>query len=246
MEYLKRELSQPFSGWDFSHLNGRWSQEDLSWDYKKIVLEHLNDEMLLLDMGTGGGEFLLELDHPYEKTVVTESYPPNIKLCREKLSPLGIAVFGIDSEEKLPFPDAHFDMIINRHESYELREVMRILKPNGFFITQQVGKDNNRDMSFFLNEKYQSPYPDMYLEKQVSLFRDIGFRIDFAREEFPILKFFDIGAFAYFANIITWEFPDFNVEKLIDKLYFLHQRILNDGYIISTEHRFIIIAKKQE
>ena len=43
-------------------------------------------------MGTGGGELLLSFNHPYDKTSVTEGYEPNIKLCQEVLSPLGIKV----------------------------------------------------------------------------------------------------------------------------------------------------------
>ena len=36
-------------------------------------------------MGTGGGEFLLTLDHPFYNTVVTESYPPNVlTICNYK------------------------------------------------------------------------------------------------------------------------------------------------------------------
>lgn len=43
-------------------------------------------------MGTGGGKFLLTLDHPYNLTSVTEAYPPNVELCKNKLSPFGIEV----------------------------------------------------------------------------------------------------------------------------------------------------------
>ena len=36
--------------------------------------------MRLLDMDTGGGEFLLSLGHPFERTAATEGYPPNVEL----------------------------------------------------------------------------------------------------------------------------------------------------------------------
>ncbi|WP_442863859.1 methyltransferase domain-containing protein [Anaeromicrobium sp.] len=66
-------------------------------------------------MGTGGGEFLLSLNHPYEKTAVTEAWEPNVKLCKEKLLPLGICVRQAHEDNELPFEDNSFDMIINRH-----------------------------------------------------------------------------------------------------------------------------------
>lgn len=93
-------------------------------------------------MGTGGGEFLLSLNHPPQNMSATESWPPNIKLCLEKLAPLGIRVFPVQEDAHLPIEDDSFDIVINRHESYDLHEVRRILKPGGMFITQQVGGDN--------------------------------------------------------------------------------------------------------
>lgn len=78
-------------GWDFSHIAGRYTEEtDLPWDYQRIVLNSLRPEMKLLDVDTGGGEFLLSLHHPYENTSAAEAYPPNVALCRETLLPLGI------------------------------------------------------------------------------------------------------------------------------------------------------------
>ena len=65
-------------GWDFSHIDSRYREEgSLPWDYRKIILSHLGDRDYLLDMDTGGGEFLLSLGHPYSRTSATEAYPPN-------------------------------------------------------------------------------------------------------------------------------------------------------------------------
>ena len=106
----KAEEAASFSGWDFSHLDGRWQEGEIPWDYGEIVREFLQDSMELLDMGTGGGEFLLTLGHPYARTTVTEGYPPNAALCRERLAPLGIRVNCIapgviDTEMMAAFSD---------------------------------------------------------------------------------------------------------------------------------------------
>ena len=51
-------------GWDFSHIKGRYTEEtDLPWNYSRIILDYLKPEMKLLDIDTGGGEFLLSLGH---------------------------------------------------------------------------------------------------------------------------------------------------------------------------------------
>ena len=78
-------------GWDFSHIEGRYEEEtDLPWDFKAIIQSYLHKDSKLLDIDTGGGEFLLSLGHPYENTAATEGYPPNVELCRQELLPLGI------------------------------------------------------------------------------------------------------------------------------------------------------------
>ena len=67
--WRQKENAAHIHGWDFSHIAGRYTEEtDLPWDYQRIVLEHLKPEMKLLDIDTGGGEFLLSLHHPYENT----------------------------------------------------------------------------------------------------------------------------------------------------------------------------------
>jgi SAM-dependent methyltransferase len=244
--YLKTEIKEPFMGWNFSHIKDRWESDSLSWSYKKIINNHLEDNMNLLDMGTGGGEFLLGLDHPHKKTSVTESYSPNIQICLQRLAPLGITVYPIDSNDDLPIEDGIFDIVLNRHEDFSASEVNRILKSKGIFITQQVGKDNNSDLAKYLNSNYKTLFPEATLKKQVEFLEKNGFEILFKKEEFPKLRFFDIGAFVYFANIIDWEFQNFNIDKCIDKLYNLYKEIETKGFISSTEHRYVIVAKKRE
>ena len=63
---LKKEESiAHIHGWDFSHIAGRYTEEtDLPWDYQRIIFDYLKPEMKLLDIDTGGGEFLLSLHHP--------------------------------------------------------------------------------------------------------------------------------------------------------------------------------------
>ena len=36
----------------------------------------------------------------------------------------------------MPWGDGEFDLVMNRHESYDLAEVARVLSPGGLFLTQ--------------------------------------------------------------------------------------------------------------
>ena len=121
------------SGWDFSHIQGRCTVETLPGTIPRWCGSSCAPGASA-GHGTGRGELLLTLGHPYELTSVTEGWEPNLALCQKKLAPLGITVKYYDSEKgmPLPFPDDSFDLVIDRHESYDLSEVRRVLKKNGF------------------------------------------------------------------------------------------------------------------
>lgn len=240
------EEKESFKGWDFTHLDGRWKEEETPWDYKKCVMSYLNPDSELLDMGTGGGEFLLTLGHSYENTSVTEAWEPNVKLCKEKLEPLGICVKQVFEDEELPFEDDTFDIIINRHESYSISEIKRILKPTGVFVTQQVGGKNNEFLSKELIPDFISLYPDLLLDNETEKFKTEGFSILFEDEYFPFQRFLDVGAIVFYAKIMEWEFPGFTVDSCFDRLCNLQKILLEHGYIESFEHRFMIVAQNNK
>lgn len=61
--WKKEEKTAYIKGWDFSHIHGRYEEEnDLPWDYEKIVRQYLTGTAKVLDYDTGGGEFLLSLN----------------------------------------------------------------------------------------------------------------------------------------------------------------------------------------
>lgn len=239
----KKDEEMSFKGWNFAYLNDRWEDEELPWSYENILRKYLNPEYTLLDMGTGGGEFLLSLKHPYHKTSVTEMWGPNVEECKKKLSPLGIDVQQVYDDRELPFEDNFFDMIINRHESYDAKEVKRILKPNGIFITQQVGCKNNESLSKKIIKDFEPKFKDNDLKNRLKELKENDFEIIFKEEYFPYLHFFDVGAIVYFAKIIEWEFPNFTVDSCFNELCDLQKELNQKSYIESLEHRFIILCK---
>lgn len=241
-----REEQEIFQGWDFSHLSGRWESEELPWDYTTVVNEYRNPDQKLLDMGTGGGEFLLSLKHPYENTSVTESWAPNIQLCKERLEPLGIKVSAVENISRLPFADDSFDIVVNRHAAYDADEIKRVLKPDGMFITEQVGEKNNILLSQRLIENYRPKYLNFTLKAELERFEDKRFVIRYRDEAFLQSRFYDIGAVAYYAKIIPWEFPGFSVEHCYEKLCALQKDLEQFGFVESSEHRFILAAQNMK
>ena len=233
-------------GWDFSHISGRYAEEDdLPWNLRSIILQHLTDSMHLLDIDTGGGEFLLSLHHPPAYTAATENYPPNVALCRQTLSPLGIDFRPADGKGPLPFDDNQFDMVIDRHGDFCAEEIFRVLKPGGLFITQQVGAENDRELvQLLLPHETALPFPDQYLSIARGQFAQAGFTILEGQECFRPIAFYDVGALVWFARIISWEFPGFSVDSCLEQLFKAQQIIDAAGRIEGRIHRFMLIAQK--
>lgn len=249
-ENLKRiwkqeEQSAYINGWDFSHIYGRYDAEnDLPWNYEQIIRRYLKKDFDIMDYDTGGGEFLLSLNHPYERISVTEGYLPNVKLCREKLLPLGINFKECSDPSEIPFEDDAFDLIINRHGGFDAVEVYRLLRRGGLFITEQVGEDNERDLVEMVLPGANKPFSHLNLSEQRKRFENMGFRIVRAEEAFRPIKFYDVGAFVWFARIIKWEFPNFSVDNSFERLLKMQEIIDKTGKIEGTIHRYLIVAEK--
>ena len=136
-------------------------------------------------------------------------------------------------------------MVINRHGSYNPEEIYRVLKPDGIFITEQVGAENDRDLvAQLLAIVPPMPFPEQYLDIAVEKFEETGFSIIEKQETFRPIKFWDVGALVWFANIIEWEFPGFSVQGSLDQLYDLQEKLDQTGVIEGTIHRFLLVAKK--
>jgi len=244
-EFWLSEEKMDFSGWDFSHITDRISDEMLPWNYKETVLSYMKSANTILDMGTGGGEFLISLNPPRGRTYATEAYPVNFELCNKTLPNYGIDVRQVFNDEDLPFDDCFFDLVLNQHESFSSQELFRLLKPGGIFITQQVGGQNNRELSKLLLGKdpnvIDSNFSLQSTEKELS---NAGLVISEGKEYFPFRKFYDVGALVYYAKIIEWEFPDFSVESCFEELCQLQEKIESDGYIETIGHRFLVVGYK--
>ena len=99
-DFLMAEANYPFEGWNFSHITatGRMAEAPLSWSYASKLLTRLRKAHSLLDMGTGGGEFLSSLQPLPPLTCATEGYAPNIPVARQRLEPLGVQVYEVGED----------------------------------------------------------------------------------------------------------------------------------------------------
>ncbi|GAB4442107.1 MAG: class I SAM-dependent methyltransferase [Chloroflexi bacterium OHK40] len=231
-------------GWDWSALEGRYTEADPPWNYRAAVTAQLPAAHTLLDMGTGGGEFLSSLAPLPPECWATEAYLPNVPVATARLEPLGVRVVAVEEDARLPLPDAHFDLVINRHESFDPDEVRRILKPGGRFITQQVGGQDNVELNLALQETVALSYGTWDAGTAARQLRDAGLEVLEEREAFSPGHFADIGAVVMYLRIAPWQIDGFDLAAYRERLLALHHRMQTDGGLATRIHRFFVVARR--
>ena len=242
----KNDEQAEFTGWDFSYLENRMKQASPPWDYKKLAKKLLKNSKHVLDLGTGGGEIFASLKPLPKHARATEAYPPNVKVARRRLKPLGVNVVQTseDPKAKLPFKNEEFDLVLNRHEAYSAKEVYRILKPGGFFLTQQVDGNDCLDLLKAFKARPKWSFWNLKFAKKDIL--NSGFVIKQAKNWTGSIIFKEVGAVVYYLKAIPWYVDDFSVDKCLSNLEKLQTKLDKDKKLQFAIGRFLILAWKPD
>lgn len=245
IEIWKAEEKQPFSGWDFSYLDGRMIEGQAPWSYSSRAAELMRQASAVIDLDTGGGERFLKL-HEYwpKKVVATENYPPNFRLATERLSPFGAKVVDVELTDHgpMPFAGGEFDLVLNRHAGFNPKEVARILASGGTFLTQQVHGMWAYDLLAVFDAKPQ--WPDATPEKYLPQLKSAGLSIVDKQEWSGQLSFTDVGAIVYYLRAVPWLVPEFSVETHSKPLYTLQRRLEKGDGLDFVARTYLIEARK--
>ncbi|MBN1219150.1 MAG: methyltransferase domain-containing protein, partial [Anaerolineae bacterium] len=237
---------QPFSGWDFSYLADKWLEEKPPWSYEAMARELMAQaQEAVLDLGTGGGEKLLGFKDVFPPRVAaTEGYPPNLRLARERLEPLGVEVVESDGSlfEILPFANEAFDLVLDRHTGFNIAEVERMLAPGGMFLTQQVDGRNLNDLSAAFD--CEQPWTYFTLDFVLEKIKETKLIVEVAQEWTGKLIFKDIGAMVYYFKAVPWIVENFSVERNFDHLLALQQRLEQKGELAFCQRLMVVRVSK--
>ncbi len=243
-DLLVEAETQPFSGWDFSWAADRMTVAPPGWDFAATVERYARNSPDLLDMGTGGGEWLAGLTYRPPRTVATEGWPANLPVAQDRLAPLGIEVFdaggGPDNVDQpietsvppgkasgaLPFGDSSFHLITNRHESYVAAEVGRILTPDGHFVTQQVGSgftdDFRRALNLPIAEDHRPRWDLSFASRQLTA---VGLQVIESGEGSETQTYADAAALAWYLLAVPWTVEEFSIPVYREQLHRLQERL---------------------
>jgi SAM-dependent methyltransferase len=254
LELLENAVAQPMTGWDFSWLGERPATDDPPWEFTTIVTDLARESPDLLDLGTGGGEWLASLSYRPVRCVATESWPPNAAAARRRLEPLGVDVRTVqpfpDNNEQtdavdvvLPFDDASFHLVCSRHESFGAPEVARVLDVGGSFATQQMGDGRFQAFRALFNAP-PSPRAPLTLPMLCAQVRQCGLDVVASGETTVTTRFQDVGALVWYLRMVPWLVPEFDVTHEHEALRRIHEQITRDGPLCVAQPCVYLVATK--
>lgn len=238
--------SADVSGWDFSWLEGRASEQRPSWGYARMLGKRLAEATAAVDLQTGGGEVLAQAPRLPPVTVATESWVPNLARAAESLHPRGALVVADSGAPPLPLADAAFDLVSSRHPVRTWwDEIARVLRPGGRYFSQQVGPASVAELTeWFLGPPPQRALRSRHPDDARAAAESAGMEVLDLRVERLRTVFYDVGAVIYFLRKVVWIVPEFTVERHRDRLRELHERIETEGPFLAHASRFLIETQK--
>ena len=233
-------------GWDFSKL--RVARDPVPWEYSDVVRSYLHPSSYVLDIGTGGGERFSELAPHFGKGVGIDNSSEMIREAQANLSTdlADRLSFQMMSADALHFSDSSFDLVLNRHSVVFPAEILRVLKSDGVFITQQVGHRNTQNICkvFGCNAggEYKSN-PNQHRNTLVQTFIHHGCRIALHEEYDVPYYFLDEESLIFWLKAIPIP-EDFDIEIHYEKVSQIISRFSTEKGIRTNEHRRILIVQK--
>lgn len=233
------------NGWDFSKVKS--VSEGVTWDFDEEVIKKCDNKDILLDIGTGGGESLLKISHSLLLLIGIDLSSGMIETAQSNLKKSNISnvKFFQMSSENLQFPSAFFDVISSRHAPFSSKEVFKVLKSDGYFLTQQVSEADKLNIKEAFGRGQAFNQSDGKLKEQ--------YIRELSNAGFSEVKSYEYNAFDYFQTpedlifllkhtpIISNFGQDKRDFELLNK--FIEKNKTEKG-IMTNSKRFLIIAKK--
>ncbi|WP_083283650.1 class I SAM-dependent methyltransferase [Humibacillus sp. DSM 29435] len=239
------------TGWDFSSLSGAMDEPEPPWSFDRLSVDALAGDDSALDMGTGGGEQLIRLVEALRSRglrcpalVATEGWPPNVPVATANLAPYGIPVqvYDADTGERMPFCDESFAVVLNRHEAYSPTEVHRVLRPQGRFLTQQVGSLDARETTDWFGRHAR---PEWTLDRASTTLQDAGLTVVAADDFVGAYRFDSVTTLLRYFALVPWDLPDgFAVTDHLPALTALHLGVEAGKPVELTLHRWYVEARR--
>jgi len=180
-------------GWNFAKMN--YSVDHLSdYDYYKEVVKHITPTTKMLDIGCGSAEKTTRFYSLANKIYLTDFESEMLKKAKKNVEKYYDEIPKIkkkfnfrilDCNGPFNFPDNSFDLVVSRHCGANMKEVFRVLKKGGVFISEDYSEDDCQELKDLFKRGQDYNKEPLY-KKVMNECLDAGF------SEIKFLKFEEI------------------------------------------------------
>jgi SAM-dependent methyltransferase len=210
----------------------------------EIVPKYLKFTDHVLDIGTGGGEKLIEFSRYFTKGVGIDPYAQMIKVAKENAfhSANTKVTFEKKGADDLGFAENTFDVVINRHAVVVPSEIVRVLKTSGYFITQQVATNNMQNFKdeFNYHPTYQWPNDNKTLVEE---FAKRGCRVITTGEYNVRYWVKDVESLVFWLKAVNLP-ENFTIDRHGNQLNQILAKYTTPRGVLTNEHRSLLIICK--
>ena len=112
------------------------------WDLYGLLKGYAGPDSRILDLGTAGGEKILEFFPDCAEILGTDYSPSMIETARANLAKSGRKniSFKVMDNLNMDVPEGHFDIVVARHTCTDPVQILKCLKPGGHLLIRGVDK----------------------------------------------------------------------------------------------------------
>ena len=141
MKDFEYEFYEKVNNWDFSYFDIK--EEKLTkWDMYEILRNNVSENSKILDLGTGGGENLLEKFPTVSEILGTDYSKEMIETAKNNLKKSGKKniEFRVMDNLNMDTKEEYFDVVVARHTVTDPKQIYKTLKKDGLLIIRGVDK----------------------------------------------------------------------------------------------------------
>ena len=147
MQKEEKTYYEEIKDWDFSMFEFE-TVNFTNWDLYKKLKEIANENSKVLDLGTGGGEKVLEYFPKVKEILGTDFSKEMIKTANQNLieSKKENIRFEVMDNLNMTTPKEYFDVVVARNTVTDPKQIYNTLKPGGFILIHGVDQHDCHEL----------------------------------------------------------------------------------------------------
>ena len=139
----EKSYYEEIKDWDFSKFEIE-TENLTNWDFYDLLKKITNKNSKILDLGTGGGEKVLEYFPDCAEILGTDFSPAMIETANKNLlkSKRKNITFKVMDNLNMNVPEDYFDVVVARHTVTDPKQIYKCLKKGGYLLIRGVDRDD--------------------------------------------------------------------------------------------------------